>query len=114
MLKISVVDTRSKRRLIVEGTLLSPWTEELMSIWKESVRTAQNRNVVLDFAGVTRISDDAMAVLSDLIDQGARFASGGVLTRHVLQQLSRERQKLSTASRNQSGESNGFHEKFGN
>ncbi len=114
MLKISVVDTRNKRRLIVEGTLLHPWTEELKSAWEECLRTARDRRIVLDFAGVTRISDDAFAVLSDLIGQGARFASGGVLTRHVLQQLSRKHHKLSTAFREESGESDGFHEKSRN
>jgi hypothetical protein len=38
MLKISMVDSRTQRRLVIEGALISPWLAELKRAWIEGVR----------------------------------------------------------------------------
>ncbi len=37
----------------------------------------------------TRITAESEEVLSELVKEGAKFSSGGVLTKHILQQLTR-------------------------
>ena len=39
MFKISTVDTRSKRTLVVEGTLIGPWVDELRTTWVGASQT---------------------------------------------------------------------------
>ena len=36
MLKISILDTQSHRRLVVEGKLIAPWAAELTSVWRKA------------------------------------------------------------------------------
>jgi hypothetical protein len=34
MLRISIVESRSERRMILEGKLLAPWVTELRTAWE--------------------------------------------------------------------------------
>ncbi len=45
MLKISIVDTKSRRRLVVEGKLVAPWAAELTSVWRKAIADPDGRNV---------------------------------------------------------------------
>ncbi len=44
---------------------------------------------LIDFINVIRISAGGEEVLLDLVKEGAKLSSGGVLTKHILQQLTR-------------------------
>ena len=48
MLKISVVELRSWRRLILEGKLLAPWVTELRRRAKQARADLQDRELVID------------------------------------------------------------------
>jgi hypothetical protein len=91
MFKISTVETRGQRRLVLEGKLIPPWTAELKSAWRSAQAELQGRKLVIDLANVTLISRDAEDTLYELMREGARFSCSGVLTRHVLKQLARKR-----------------------
>jgi len=43
MFKISIVDTRSQRKLVVEGKLREPWVDELRTSWRDASRDADGR-----------------------------------------------------------------------
>lgn len=94
MLKISIVDTQAQHRLVLEGAIISPWAAELKVAWGKAQIEARGRKVVLDFKNVTRISAEGEEVLLELVKEGAKFYSGGVLTRHILQQLTRNEKTL--------------------
>jgi hypothetical protein len=89
MLRISTIDTRSKRRLVLEGKLLEPWLGELREVCRKANETLEGRKLVIDLTDVTVIGCDAESILSDLIVQGAKFSCGGVLIKHVLKRLTR-------------------------
>jgi hypothetical protein len=36
MLKISILDTPSKRELLIEGKLVGPWATELARVWRQA------------------------------------------------------------------------------
>lgn len=89
MFKISIVDTHSQRRLVLEGKLVSPWTTEVESAWRNAGERLQGRKLVIDLTNVTLISADGENTLFKLMRDGARFSCGDVLTKHVVKQLTR-------------------------
>jgi hypothetical protein len=89
MLKISVVDSRTQRRLVLEGQLIGPWVAEVRSAWTRIKTELHGRVLVIELDHVTVISQEGENTLLQLINEGAKFRCRGVLTKHVLQQLAR-------------------------
>jgi len=89
MIKISIIETPGQRRVVLEGKLARPWTTEVEGAWKTAFERLQGRKLVVDLANVTLISPEGEETLLKLMRSGAKFSSGGVLTRHVLKQLAR-------------------------
>jgi hypothetical protein len=89
MLKISILDTRNRRRLVVEGKLFAPWAAELTSVWRKAMADPNGRNVVIYLKCLTAITQDGENVLLELIKEGAKFHCSGVFTKQVLKRLSR-------------------------
>jgi hypothetical protein len=89
MFKISIVDTQGQRRLVLEGTLVRPWTADVETAWKMAGQQLQGRKLIIDLSNVTLISPDGEDVLFNLMRNGARFSCADVLTKHVLRQLAR-------------------------
>lgn len=89
MFKISMIDTPTKRRLLVEGMLTDPWANELRSSWKNAAHELGGRKLVVDLSNVTVIGRDGESAISDLMNEGAKFSCEGIFTRHVLTRLSR-------------------------
>jgi hypothetical protein len=99
VLKVTIIDTRSQRRIILEGSLVQPWTIELKKTWAAAIDTLpQGRQLLVDLNNVTTISKDGEDVLSELMQQGAKFSCAGVLTKYLVKQLALKCQgKLSAA-----------------
>ena len=89
MLRISTIDSRVQRRLVLEGKLVEPWLGELRDVCRKAQETLEGRKLVIDLTGVTVIGCEAESTLSELILQGAKFSCGGVLFKHVLKRLAR-------------------------
>ena len=93
MFKISTIDTRSQRTLVVEGTLIGSWVGELRTTWRTASQELGGRKLVIDLGNLTVISLEGEEAILDLMKQGAKFSRGGILTRHVLKQLTRKKQQ---------------------
>lgn len=89
MLRISVIDSRAERRLVLEGKLIAPWVAELRSAWKAANGKIEDRTLVVDLENVTVMSQEGENALLELMSNGAKFRCSGVLTKHVIQQLRR-------------------------
>src|SRR5271155_3676769 len=89
MFKISTVDTRTQRKLVVEGKLSEPWVAELRTTWRNASRDLDGRRVVIDLSSLTVISREGEDAILDLMKRGAKFSCAGILTRHVLKGLAR-------------------------
>lgn len=87
MFRISTIDTDRERRLVVEGTLTHPWVAELRRTWADAGNSLHGRTLVIDLDNATVISREGEDAIFELMKEGAKFACGGVLTRHVLKQL---------------------------
>jgi anti-anti-sigma regulatory factor len=89
MFKISIVDTPTQRKLVVEGKLSEPWVDELRTAWTKASRDLESRKVLIDLSSLTVISREGEEAIFDLMKQGAKFSCAGILTRHVLKGLAR-------------------------
>ena len=96
MLRISVIDSRTERRLVLEGKLIAPWVGELRSAWKAANGEIENRALVVDLENITVMSQEGENALLELMSEGAKFRCRGVLTKHVIQQLTRRCKKNSS------------------
>jgi hypothetical protein len=89
MFRISIIEGRAQRRLVLEGKLIAPWTSEVESAWRSAGEQLQGRKLIIDLRNVTLISPDGENTLSQLMKDGARFSCADVLTKHVLRRLAR-------------------------
>jgi len=89
MFKISIIEERRQRRLMLEGRLVRPWTAEVESAWKTAREHLEGRKLIVDLRNVTFISTDGESTLYKLMRDGAKFSCKDVLTKHVLKQLTR-------------------------
>ena len=90
MLKISILDTPSKRQLLIEGKLIGPWASELARVWRQATTDLNGRALIIDVKGLTTITEDGENVLLELMKEGASFRSSGVFTKHVLKRMARK------------------------
>jgi hypothetical protein len=95
MLKISILDTPSQRRLLIEGKLIGPWATELAIVWRRATADLNGRALIIDVKGLTAITEDGENVLLELMKEGASFRSSGVFTKQVLKRLAREYRRRS-------------------
>jgi hypothetical protein len=95
MLRISILEGRNERRLIVEGKLIAPWSAELKTACDKARVDMGGRELVVDVRNLSVISQEGENVLLDLINQGVRFRCCGVFTKQVLKQLARRMRRTS-------------------
>ena len=89
MLKISLVDGRTRRRLIVEGKLIPPWAAELRSACQDARVDLRGRGLVVEMKQVTTISQEGENIILELINAGIKFRGHGLFAKNVLKQLTR-------------------------
>ena len=75
MFKISTIDTRSQRTLVVEGTLIGSWVGELRTTWRTASQELGGRKLVIDLGRLQFVdSRGCGAILSCL--KGTTEAGG--------------------------------------
>ena len=89
MLKISTVEGRKQRRLVVEGKLVAPWSDELKATCERAGSGLNGRELVVDLKILTTISEAGENVLVELMKQRVKVRCCGVFTKYVLKQLTR-------------------------
>jgi anti-anti-sigma regulatory factor len=89
MLKISIVERRKQRRLVVEGRLVAPWSDELKATCQTARSGLDGRELAIDLKNLTTISQEGENLLLELMKQGARFQGCGVFTNEILKQVAR-------------------------
>ena len=89
MLKISVVEGKKQRRLVVEGRLVPPWCAELKAACERAGSGIDGRELVIDLKNLTTISQQGENLLLELMKQGVKFRGCGVYTNEILKQVAR-------------------------
>jgi len=89
LLKISIVDSRTHRRLVLEGKLVAPWADELRLAWERAKAELGDRKLVVEVKNLIVINQAGENVLLELMQEGVKVRGFGVFTRHILKQLAR-------------------------
>lgn len=87
MFRITVVETSSEERWILQGQLTGEFATELSANWRKSLNQCSGRLRLVDLDEVTLIDRCGEEVLLEMIRQHASFVASGVYTRHLLQEL---------------------------
>ena len=92
MLKISMVDGQTQRRLVLEGKLVAPWAAELTTACQKARSDLNGRELVVEIKNLTAINQAGENVLLELMAEGVKFRGCGVFTKHMLKQLGRRKE----------------------
>ena len=86
MLRISVIESPRRCRLIVEGKLIAPWTAELAAACEKAKADLRGRELILDLRSLMTISAEGEKVLLQLMKEKVKFRCG-IFMREVLRRL---------------------------
>jgi hypothetical protein len=89
MLRISLIDSARRRRLIVEGKLIAPWAAELKNACENARADLRGRELVVEMKHITTISQEGESVILELINGGTKFRCAGLFTKQVVKGLTR-------------------------
>lgn len=87
MLRITVIDTPTEQRWVLQGRLAEPWVSEVRSNWKKSRTARLGKKSVVDLNNVTCIDKAGERLLQALMRMGVACIARGVYVRHVLEEL---------------------------
>lgn len=96
LLKISVIDTQTEQKMVLEGELGGSCLIELQRVWGELRHQRSKRACIVDLRAITTIRDDARPLLSTMIADGASVLAAGVLNKYILASLKRKCRSRST------------------
>ncbi|HEY3990469.1 MAG TPA: hypothetical protein VGM02_14300 [Acidobacteriaceae bacterium] len=87
MLRITVVESPTEEKWILQGQLTGEFVSELRANWRSSLDRCSDRHRLVDLSEVTSIDKNGEEVLLGMIHQGARCIATGIYTRHLLEEL---------------------------
>ena len=87
MLKITITETATDRRWIVQGRLVGPWVGELRRTWKRAHGSQDKRACIVDLHDVTFIDKSGERLLRAMSKKGAQLFARGLYIKHVLEQV---------------------------
>lgn len=88
-MKISIVENRTQRRLVLEGKLVAPWAGELKPACEKAQAGLGDRELIVEVKHLTAINQTGENALIELMKEGVKFRGCGVYTKHMLKQLAR-------------------------
>ena len=88
MLRITVSETASEQRWVLQGRLTGSAIEELITSWRANQRYQPSRSCVVDLNEITSIDKAGEQALLMMLRDGAKFVATGLYTKHLLESLS--------------------------
>jgi anti-anti-sigma regulatory factor len=93
MLKISMIESASQCRLVVEGKLIAPWAAELKNACEKARDDLRGRKLVVDIQDLLTIDHEGEGILLDLMNHGVVLRGCGLFTRQILKQLAQRKRR---------------------
>ena len=87
MLRISVTETKTEVRWILEGRLAGPWVAVLRKSWKSKHRSRKGRACIVDLHDVISVDQAGEELLRGLLKRGAQLAGTALYVGDLLQRL---------------------------
>lgn len=89
-MKISLVESPRRCRLIVEGKLMAPWVSEFKTACTEAIVSLNGRELVIDLRGITAVSPEGESTLVELMRKNVKFQCG-IFMKELFKQLAPKR-----------------------
>jgi ABC-type transporter Mla MlaB component len=105
VLKITITETATERRWVVEGRLVGLWVTELRTIWQRTRRREDGRASIIDLNGVTVIDSGGQAALVTMIRQGAQLTARTLYGGYLVEQLVNKARHAGASRPKRKGES---------
>jgi hypothetical protein len=83
VLRISITETATETRWVLQGDVFGPWATELNAIWRTSTRTRKGRACIVDLNDVTFIDKGAEKLLRTMAREGAQLIANGGYIKNV-------------------------------
>jgi hypothetical protein len=96
MLKVTIVDTPTEQKFVLEGKLTKPWVADLESAWKSTREERRGRKCVVDLCETTLVDESGKRILAAMCSEGVRFIARGVNTRCLVEELEKEAHQACT------------------
>lgn len=87
MLKITISETLTEVRWVLQGRLAEPWVTELRLNWDKTRPEREGRKCVVDLSDVTCVGKGAEELLRCMSMEHAQLIASGLYIRHVLDEL---------------------------
>ena len=87
VLKITITETPTEMRWVLQGHLCGPWVSELRANWRMVCRSRKGRACLVDLNDVTFIDKGAEKLLRAMSREGAQFIASGLYIKHVVEGL---------------------------
>jgi anti-anti-sigma regulatory factor len=87
MLRITVIDTPTEQKWVLQGKMTEPWVSEVRSNWKRTRSTRRGKAIVVDLNDVTFIDPAGERLLQGLIRTGVVCKARGVYLKAVMEEL---------------------------
>ena len=87
MLKITLIDTPSEQKLVLEGKVAKPDVSVLESAWEHARGKLGSRSCVVDLSNTISIDPNAEGIFLDMKRHAAHFVACGISTKHQLEQM---------------------------
>jgi ABC-type transporter Mla MlaB component len=86
MWRITIAETATEQRWILEGSLAGPWVDELSTKWKMGQRTQNGQPCTIDLSEVSFVDKDGERLLQTMSKEGAQLVAPGIYIKYLLQQ----------------------------
>jgi anti-anti-sigma regulatory factor len=87
VLKITMTESLTERKWVVQGGLVGPWVSELRTTWKRAHQNQDKRACVIDLNDVTSIDKSGARLLRAMSKKGAQLIAARIYVKHVLGQV---------------------------
>jgi len=98
-----MTDSPDEQRWSLQGQLVGDWAAELKLRWREAREARDTRKCIVELIEVTSVDRNGEAVLTELMGQGVEFVASDVYTKHLLQNLGSELERLRVKEKQEGG-----------
>jgi anti-anti-sigma regulatory factor len=87
VLRITITETATEMRWVLQGRLIGPLVSELRTRWKKARHTYSKQTCVVDLNDVSFIDKAGERLLRAMSKKGAQLVANGMYTKHVLEKV---------------------------
>lgn len=90
MVRVTTEDEVEMVRLKIEGRLAGNDVNHVQVHWQTIIAARERSSILIDLTGVTFVDEAGKRLLAEMKRHGDKFVAGGLLTKAIIEEVSRE------------------------